>query len=158
MIRQMKELNYAPKVTYFVSGPDLTTVWDSMGKDADYIVASMNWDESLNFPQNKELVRDYRAANPGAKLIGNPVGSAYAAVQVLANAIERAGSLDREKIRAALVTTDMVTVRGRVRFQADGQGIVLYGLSQWQNGKLNVVFPREVAIAPFLLAPPWDKR
>lgn len=158
MIRQMKELNYAPKVTYFVSGPDLTTFWDSMGKDADYIVASMNWDESLNFPQNKELVRDYRAANPGAKLIGNPVGSAYAAVQVLANAIERAGSLDRKKIRAALVTTDMVTVRGRVRFQADGQGIVLYGLSQWQNGKLNVVFPREVAIAPFLLAPPWDKR
>ncbi len=158
MIRQMKELNYAPKVTYFVAGPDLTTFWDSMGKDADYILASMNWDESLNFPQNKELVRDYRASNPGAKLIGNPVGSAYAAVQVLVNAIERAGSLDREKIRAALVATDMMTVKGRVRFKSDGEGIVLYGLSQWQNGKLNVVFPPEVATAPILLAPPWDKR
>jgi branched-chain amino acid transport system substrate-binding protein len=158
MIRQMKELSYAPKVTYFVAGPDLTTFWDSMGKDANYIIASMNWDESLNFPLNKELVRDYRAANPGTKLIGNPVGSAYAAVQVLANAIEKAGALDREKIRTALVATDMMTVRGRVRFKSDGEGIVLYGLSQWHNGKLDVVFPPEVATAPFLLAPPWEKR
>ena len=158
MIRQMKELNYSPKVTYLVAGPDLTTFWESMGKDADYILASMNWDESLNFPGNKELVRDYRTANPGSKLIGNPVGSAYAAVQVLADAIERAGSLDKEKIRAALAATDMMTVRGRVRFKSNGEGIVLYGLSQWQNGKLNVVFPQEVATAPFLIAPTWDKR
>ena len=86
------------------------------------------------------------------------MGAAYAAAQVLANAIERAGALDKEKIRAALVTTDMITVRGRVRFKSDGQGIVLYGLSQWQNGKLNVVYPPEVATTSLLLAPPWDKR
>jgi len=30
----MKELNYAPKVTVFIRGPDLSTYWPAMGKDA----------------------------------------------------------------------------------------------------------------------------
>jgi branched-chain amino acid transport system substrate-binding protein len=158
MVKQMKELNYAPKITYFVSGPDLTTFWDSMGQDANGIISSMNWDESFNFPGNKKLSQDYRANNPGVKFIGNPVGAAYAAVQVLSNSIERAGTLDREKIRDVIAATDMMTVRGQVKFKKNGEGIVLYALGQWQNGNLNVVFPSQVATAPLLLAPPWDKR
>jgi branched-chain amino acid transport system substrate-binding protein len=158
IVKQMKELNYAPKATYLVSGPDISTYWDSMGKDANYILSSMNWGESLPFPGNKKLVEDYHARYPDIKFIGNPVGAAYAAVQILADAIERAGTLDREKIREAIAATDMITVKGPVKFKKDGTGIILFGLRQWQNGDQEVVFPLKYSTAPLLLAPPWDKR
>jgi branched-chain amino acid transport system substrate-binding protein len=158
LVKQMKELGYAPKVTCFIRGPDLTTYWEAMGKDANYIISDGNWDESMTYPGNKELVDDYKAENPGAKSIGLPVGPAYAAVQILANAIERAGSLDRKKIRDAIAKTDMVTVRGPIKFRANGTAIINYGLRQWQNGKNVLIWPPNATKNRLMLAPPWDKR
>jgi len=158
LVKQMKELNFAPKVTCFIRGPDLTTYWQAMGKDANYIISDGNWDESMDYPGNKKLVDEYMAKNPGAKSIGLPVGPAYAAVQILANAIERAGSLDREKIRDAIAKTDMVTVRGPIKFRPNGTAIIDYGLRQWQNGKNVLIWPPSATKNKVMLAPPWDKR
>jgi branched-chain amino acid transport system substrate-binding protein len=158
MVKQMKELNYAPKVTCFIRGPDLTTYWQAMGKDANYIISDGNWDESMPYPGNKRLVEEYKAKNPDAKSIGLPVGPAYAAVQILANAIERAGSLDRRKIRDAIAKTDMVTVRGPIKFRANGTAVIHYGLRQWQNGKNVLIWPPSATKNKVMLAIPWDKR
>jgi branched-chain amino acid transport system substrate-binding protein len=158
MVKQMKELNYAPKVTCLIRGPDLTTYWQAVGKDANYIISDGNWDESMPYPGNKRLVEEYRAKNPDAKNIGLPVGPAYAAVQILADAIERAGSLDRRKIRDAIAKTDMVTVRGPIKFRANGTAIIDYGLRQWQNGKNVLIWPPSATKNRVMLAIPWDKR
>ncbi|MBI5603192.1 MAG: amino acid ABC transporter substrate-binding protein [Deltaproteobacteria bacterium] len=158
LVRQMKQLDYAPKVTTLIRGPDLTTYWDALGADANYILSDGNWQENMPYPNNKKLVQDYHAAFPQEKNIGLPVGAAYAAVQILADSIERAGSLDREKLRAAIGATNMVTVRGPVKFRSNGTGIVKYGLRQWQNGKNELVSPPDVATAKFLMASPWNKR
>ncbi|MCX8021480.1 MAG: amino acid ABC transporter substrate-binding protein [Syntrophorhabdaceae bacterium] len=158
IVRQMKQLDYAPKVTTLIRGPDLTTYWDAMGADANYILSDGNWHETMKYPNNDKLVKDFYALFPKEKSIGLPVGAAYAAVQILADAIERAGSLDRDKIRDALSTTNLVTVRGPVKFRPDGTGIISYGLRQWQNGKLELVSPPEAATAKLLIAPPWNKR
>jgi branched-chain amino acid transport system substrate-binding protein len=158
LVKQMKELNFAPKVTCLIRGPDLTTYWEAMGKDANYIISDGNWDASMDYPGNKKLVEEYMAGNPGAKSIGLPVGPAYAAVQILANAIERAGSLDREKIRDAIAKTDMVTVRGPIKFRSNGTAIIDYGLRQWQNGKNVLIWPPSATRNKVILAPPWDKR
>ena len=72
-----------------------------MGKDANYIVSDGNWDETMKYPGNDKVVKDYRAKYPNVTSIGIPVGCAYGAIQILAKAIETAGSLDREKIRSA---------------------------------------------------------
>ncbi|MEW6663922.1 MAG: amino acid ABC transporter substrate-binding protein [Thermodesulfobacteriota bacterium] len=158
IVKQMKELNYAPKVTLFIRGPDLSTYWDAMGNDASYIISDGNWHESMPFPGNDRVVKDYMAANPNVKTIGIPVGCAYSAVQILAKAIETAGSLDREKIRSTISKVEMTTVRGPVKFRENGSAIVTYGFRQWQNGKNLQIWPKEVAVAKLLLAPPWDKR
>ena len=76
IVRQMKELNYAPKLTLLNNWPGLTTYWTSMGKDANYIMSDGNWDETMPYPGNKKLVDDYNAAYPGMESIGIPVGSA----------------------------------------------------------------------------------
>jgi branched-chain amino acid transport system substrate-binding protein len=86
-------------------------------------------------------------------------GPSYAAVQILADAIARAGTLDRAKIRDAMAATNMMTVEGQVRFRADGTGVVTVVFLQWQRGKQELVWPKEFATAPFQFpAPAWEQR
>jgi branched-chain amino acid transport system substrate-binding protein len=158
IVKQMKELNYAPKVTLFIRGPDLSTYWPAMGKDANYIISDGNWCESMPYPGNDRVVKDYRAKYPGVSSIGIPVGCAYAAMQILAKAIEMAGTLDREKLRNTIAKVEMMTVRGPIKFRENGSAIIKYGFRQWQDGKNVQIYPKEVATAKVLLAPPWDKR
>jgi branched-chain amino acid transport system substrate-binding protein len=158
IVKQSKELNFAAKATCLIRGPDLSTYGEAMGKDANYIISDGNWDESMPYAGNKKLVDDYRAKNPGVENIGLPIGAAYAGVQVLANSIERAGVLDRQKIRDAIAKTDMITVRGPIKFRPNGTAVIDYGLRQWQNGKNVLVWPAYAAKSKVMLAPPWDKR
>jgi branched-chain amino acid transport system substrate-binding protein len=79
---------------------------------------------------------------------------------VFADAIERAGSLDREKVRDALAKTDLMTFFGPVKFDATGKNVaksmVMY---QVQHEKYVVVAPAKWATAkPIYPAPAWDKR
>jgi len=158
IVKQMKELNYAPKMTLFIRGPDLSTYGDAMGKDANYIVSDGNWDETMRYPGNDRVVKDYRAKNPDVTSIGIPVGCAYGAMQILAKAIETAGTLDREKLRTTIGKVEMMTVRGPIKFRENGSAIIKYGFRQWQDGKNIQIWPKEVAVGKLLLAPPWDKR
>ncbi len=158
IVKQMKELNYAPKMTLFIRGPDLSTYGDAMGKDANYIVSDGNWDETMRYPGNDRVVKDYRAKNPAVTSIGIPVGCAYGAMQILAKAIETAGTLDREKLRSTIGKVEMMTVRGPIKFRENGSAIIKYGFRQWQDGKNIQIWPKEVAVGELRLAPPWDKR
>ena len=115
------------------------------------------WHNAMKAPGVKELNDAHE------KKFGRPsdpiVGPAYACVQILAAAITRAGSADREKIRDAIAAADMVTVIGPVKFRPDGTGIVQSAFAQWQNGKQELVWPKEYATAPLLYpAPPFAKR
>ena len=158
IVKQMKELNYAPKVTCFIRGPDLSTYWAAMGKDANYVISDGNWDETMKYPGNDRVVKDYRAKYPEIASIGLPVGCAYGAIQILAKAIEMAGSLDREKIRSTIGKVEMMTVRGPIKFRENGSAIIKYGFRQWLDGKNVQIWPKEVAVGELRLAPSWDKR
>jgi len=157
LIKQMKELGYAPPVTCFIRGPDLSNYWEVMGKDANYILTCGEWSPDMKYPGNERLVKDFREEKK-TEIIGMQVGCGYGAVQVLADAIERGGTLDSKAIRDALTKTDMVTVRGHVTFDERGIGMVPYSLCQWQNGKLEVVTNPDHTTAKVVPAPPWDQR
>ena len=74
-----------------------------------------------------------------------------AALQVYQRALEKAGTLDPQKVRDALVQTNIMTAYGPVRFNQQGQNIAK-GMSvvQLQNGKPVVVFPTDGAQAKFV--------
>lgn len=86
-------------------------------------------------------------------LSGHGPAPAYDAVWIMANAIERAGSLDPDAIVKALEAIEYEGVVGTVKFAKDHQ--VIYGLDpkkaaigaafQWWEGRRVVVFPEEVA-------------
>lgn len=89
--------------------------------------------------------------------------SSYMAVYVLKDAIERAGSLDSDKVVAALEKTDLMGVYGRIRFDPKSHQVIpaldpkegaVGTILQWQAGKRVVVFPKSIATGSIQL-PPW---
>ncbi len=65
--------------------------------------------------------------NPG-------IGWGYNGIQILANAIERAGSLDTEKVNEAMAKTDMPTISSpRVMFDQNHSARMPIFFSQWQK-------------------------
>jgi hypothetical protein len=83
----------------------------------------------------------------------------YACVQLLAAAIEKAGSLEPAAVRDAMAASDMDTVIGHVTFNADGTGNVLNPMVQWQNGVTHLVYPPDQASTGILYpAPPFGDR
>lgn len=96
---------------------------------------------------------------------GHGPAPSYDSVYLLAEAIERAGSLDSEKIVAELKKTDRKGVIGRIKFDEGNQ--VIYGndpnetavgcVSQWtDDGKRVIVFPESIAEGKIKL-PEWVK-
>jgi branched-chain amino acid transport system substrate-binding protein len=91
--------------------------------------------------------------------------SAYEALFVLKDAIERAGTLDKDALIAALEKTNLPAVRGTIRFDQNHQIIYGYDPSnsvlgcwvQWQDGERVQVFP-EVAATGKIKMPPWLKK
>jgi branched-chain amino acid transport system substrate-binding protein len=157
IFRQMKELDFSAKAYVFVRAPDPPVWAGNLKKDGDYVVLSPGFHFAARYPKVAELndahqKRVNRPADPIA-------GPSYAAVQILADAITRANSLDRDKIRDAIAATNMTTVVGPVRFRQDGTGEVKVYFQQWQKGKQELVWPKEFATAAFgYPAPPWSQR
>ena len=157
IVKQMKELDFNPKVVVFIRAADPPVWSQNLGKDGDYFLLSPGWHFAARYPKVTEVNDAYqkRFNRPADPL----VGPAYACVQILADAITRAGSLDREKIRDAIAATNMTTVVGPVRFRQDGTGEIKVFFQQWLKGKQELVWPKEFATAPFAYpAPPFSQR
>jgi branched-chain amino acid transport system substrate-binding protein len=92
--------------------------------------------------------------------------SSYMAVYVLKEAIERAGTLDSDKVVTALEATDIMGVYGRLRFDPKSHQVIVAldpkdgavgSILQWQDGKRVVVYPKSIAKGSIQL-PPWMKK
>ena len=157
LTRQMKELDFAPKLIMMIRAADAVSWTQSLGKDGDAVLLAPGWHHAVQFPGVQELnARHVQRFGRPADVI---VGPAYACVQIVANAIERAGTLDPGAIRDAMAATNLVTVIGPVRFRPDGTGIVPSVFVQWQAGKQELVWPQGPGAARLLYpAPAWRDR
>jgi branched-chain amino acid transport system substrate-binding protein len=82
----------------------------------------------------------------------------FIALEALARAIERAGSLDRGKVMAALRALKYETLHGELAFsfgvevggkKVDGVGNKLVFPAQWQNGRIEVIWPADLATSRY---------
>lgn len=94
---------------------------------------------------------------------GYGTSSSYVGIQVLARAMERAGSLDADRLVAALEKTDLSSVYGRIRFDSKSHQVIpsydpkegaVGTWFQWQEGKRIVVWPQTIAVGKIRI-PPW---
>ncbi len=162
LIRQSEELNLTPKL--FVGGAAGFTLPEfekNVGKGANFVYSATLWVPSVPYPGAKEyydkFVAKYKEATEyhGAE--------AYAGMYVIADALKRAKSLTPDAVRDSLAATDMMTAFGPVKFVSYGkktnQNRLPTFLVQWLNGKLETVWPKDVATAKYVYpAPNWRDR
>jgi branched-chain amino acid transport system substrate-binding protein len=79
-------------------------------------------------------------------------GQAMCVVSTLIDALERAGSKDRDKVRDALAKTDIkfgqywVIMPDGVKFDAEGQNtMAIMPVSQWFDGVKHLIYPAKYA-------------
>jgi branched-chain amino acid transport system substrate-binding protein len=157
LAKQMKELDFNAGMYMFIRAADGLSWSENLGKDGDYFLLMPGWNPAVKFPGVEDLVQRHQAKyNKPAQATTGP---AYAAVQILADAIARANSLERDKIRDAIAATDMSTVAGPVKFNPDGTGQVVTIINQWQDGKQQLVWPADQAVGKVAYpAKAWNER
>jgi len=157
--RQMKELNVNPKVYGVTVGGDLPTFYQLLGRNAEYVYGATQWEAELPYPGAKQFLQAHSMEYPGVDISYHSAGG-YGGCQVLVEAIKRAGSLDGEKLREAILKIDMNTVYGGFKVDADGfqvsQKMVMF---QWQESRKVIVWPDELAVGKARFpTPPWNQR
>jgi len=137
-------------ISYGARGPE-TDARKAMGSGVDYIFAGVWWSSDLPYPQVKKFVADYQA------FTGHPPDSwypatAYDAVRILAQAIERAGSLNKTAIRDQLRTAelrDSLLPGTKLQFGKNGQVNTPFVIVQNKpDGKVDIVYPADAATGP----------
>ncbi len=128
------------------------------GSTANYVFGATQWAANMKTKGNAQFVMAYKEMFKRAPDYHSAAN--YANLQVLEAAVKSVGSLDQDKIAAAIAKADMDTVYGH--FKVDARGIqagFASALLQWQNGKQVVVWPDAVAQGkPILPTPPWSAR
>ena len=153
----MKRGHYAPRFFYVKSGVDPRFV-ERVGQDAEDTLGAVAYDPAWPTPYNERFVKAYAARWGRAPDAGAAQG--YAAATVLAQAVERAGSLDQEKLRATLAAMEADTVLGTYRVDPGGeQRGIKPAVAQIVRGRALAMWPPSLAGSetprPYL---PWDER
>ena len=157
IVKSLVENNWTPKFTLLVRGPDAATWGESLGTAGNDVAFFPGWHNSEKFAGVSEL--NAKSQTDFGRPADVLVGPAYACVQILAAGIEKAGTLDREKIRDGMAATNLDTVIGPVTFNADGTGNVLNPLVQWIDGKMQLVWPTDQKSADLVYpAPEFSQR
>ncbi len=135
IVRQMREQGLA---TRLVSGDALVTqeFWNITGKLGEGTLMTFSPDPRKN-PKVAPLVAQFKAQGFSAE--GYTLYT-YAAIQVFAQAAERAGGTDAAKLREQLHGSKFDTVLGTIGFDAKGDvtapGYVFY---EWKDGTYDYV-------------------
>jgi branched-chain amino acid transport system substrate-binding protein len=172
IIRQMQQLDINPRMAGVTVGGDLPKFYETLGRAAEFVYGASQWEPELVtlragglipiarlFPGAREFVEEHERMFPGAGVSYQTAG-AFGACQVLLESINRAGSLDREKTRDAILKFDGSTVFGAFKVDEGGfQTAHKMQLFQWQDGKKVIIWPEDIAPGrPRFPTPPWSQR
>jgi len=154
--RQMKEMGV--EVAMFGTSGAVDEFRQELGDDAEYVFGLSAWEPTLPHPGIPEFVAAYRERH-GQSPSFHAAG-AYGSCRLFAQAVERAGTLEAEAVRDALLAMETTTIFGDYAvdergYQTANQGVFI----QWQDGEKVVVWPREVATSnPRIPMPGWEGR
>lgn len=130
------------------------------GKLSDYTFNACPWHDEVK-PLALKVAKEYETR---FKKPFNMNGShSYDTILVIADALERAGSTDKDSIRKALMATKLeekTSIGGPIRFDEKGDNIGAgSAIMQIQDGKSKCIYPLEYALAKAIYpAPKWEKR
>jgi len=154
LARQTSEQKVPLKMIGFTLGPTLPGFVESLGAKAEGIIEPVQWTADAGY---KDEIFGWTSAELAVlcekttkHVCDYHPPQSIAALQVYQRAIEKADSLDPQKVRDALAQTNIMTAYGPVRFNDLGQNIAK-GMTvvQIQNGKPVEVYPANAAKSKF---------
>jgi len=161
--RTYKQFNFAPQGIMAIGAAFGSSAFrDALGSDASFFVVRDHWSRDLaaRHPAVAQVAKMYRERY-GKDMDGTPA-RAFTAMMTLADAINRAGSTDPEKIRAALAATNLAATQlimpwDGVKFDAKGQNVLTGAIFiQTQEGTPKLVWPASLASAKLVWPrPAW---
>jgi len=157
-VRQLKEQKVYLKAIGFTTGPELKDFRDALGADSDYIYGVAWWMPQMKYSDpffgsaqdyTKEYTTKYGAG------IAYQAAAASQGGYLLQLAIEKAGSIETDKVRAALQAYDGVTFWGPTKWDATGQNMAGGAVTfQIQKGEIQTVWPEAAASAKVMYPNP----
>jgi branched-chain amino acid transport system substrate-binding protein len=147
----MKEQKVDLKAIAFTTGPELEDFRNSLGTDANNVFGVSWWMPQMKYSDPLFGTSSDYAAAYDAKYEEEIAYQAAGASQgglLLQMAIEKAGSLDTDKVREALRSYEGTTFWGPTKWDETGQNIAGSTVTfQIQNMKIETVFPAAAATA-----------
>jgi branched-chain amino acid transport system substrate-binding protein len=147
--KQMSDLGVKAPIITMMTGPAYKEFTDGLGTLANGVTSYSWWHHATSYkgvgawPTTEDFYKEFTAKN---KYDPDYIhGSCAAAVVVLGDAIERAGSIDKAKVRQALSSTDIVTFYGPIKFSPNGMNQARdVPIIQVQDRKVKLLSPAEI--------------
>lgn len=169
LLKQWKTMKIPALLSGFISpmaGPGAWKTFD--GKIGGLLNVNFELGSAIpvaKYPPAEKFYNAYKEKYGEPMEAGHGPAPSYDSVYILKEAIERAGSLDPDKLVAEIEKTDREGVIGRIKFDEGHQ--VIYGndptktaaacVFQWtEDGKRVIVFPQSIAEGDIQL-PSWVK-
>ena len=156
VFEELMRIPYTPKIAYFSLGPGYAFFQAKYKDELSGIMIMGTVDPAWDPEIPKFMTEFEKKFGFPADILDVPLH--YASVQILEQAIEKAGSLNPEKIRDVLTRETFNTIYGEVRYlQQDGRWISSAGpvILQFINGEFRTVWPLNRATAQPAL--PWTR-
>jgi len=151
--RQCAQMGFKPKIAFVSRAILFPAAVEALGGDLAQGLTSELWwspqhpfSSSLTGETSKDLCDAYTKET--GKQWSQPIGFKHAAYEILADALTRAASLDKEDIRQAIAATDLNTIVGPVKYNDENYSRTPLVGGQWVKGdvyewQLNVVYNHE---------------
>lgn len=145
--RQIAEVGLNAKVVAIDTASSMISFIQQVGAQSENIVSAVSWSPDVKYEGTPELYEQLKAKAKEEPSFYEAEG--YLALTIAADALRRAESADRAKVRDALDATDLKTPVTDVKFEDydgfKGQNPIKSLIIQIQDGKHVTVFPEELA-------------
>ena len=151
IIRGIKQIDLKIAVNGGSGGFVIPDFYKNVGDLAEGLLGVAHWNHDINTDAqrvNAVFQKQY------GEFLFEYAGGLVAQTFMIADALERAGSADPEKVRDAIAALDVsqgyaaMCPGGRVKFGPDGKNLYAHPVGvQWQHADLATVFPKEDARA-----------
>ncbi|MDF0521488.1 amino acid ABC transporter substrate-binding protein [Bradyrhizobium yuanmingense] len=154
LTEQAQLLKFNPKVFYVGVGTAFPLYKGKFAANSDGVMGIGGW--NAESPQLREYLARHKAAT-GKEPDRWASSITYASLQVLQQAIEKVGKLDRTAVAAEIRAGTFETIIGKVKLK-DGLLQEIWGVGQWQNGEFYALAPtsRPGARAAVVPKPQWQ--
>jgi branched-chain amino acid transport system substrate-binding protein len=154
IVRTVKQVGLNIAINGGSGGFVIPDFYKNVGKLAEGLQGVAHWNHDMNDDAQK-VNAEYKKRN--GEFLFEYAGGLVAQTFMIAEALERTGSTDPQKVRDAIAALDIssgyaaMCPGGKVKFGPDGKNIYAHPVGvQWQNGDLASVFPQTDARAPLI--------